>query len=143
MVDPTDFMASITLLVLCSVLALIPLCSCAIAARADAIRRERRFGQRIFFSALFDVLLFMGFAVASLALLLRQDRPPNVYIGIAWIQVIFGCGFVFLVAAFTGAIGYAVSYRVFEQSAAHESYERNEPESRIDETGNPYQPPNL
>lgn len=124
-----------------AVLALLPLSICAFAASRDAIRGERRFGHRIFYAALLDVLVVSVFVAITLAILLLKPRAANVNFGIDWASLLFFFGFVFLFGAFTGSIGYAVSYRLFQQRPLNESAVGSYPQTPVDETGNPYQPP--
>ena len=122
----------------------IPLCVCAVLARIDAIARQRRFGQRIFYTALTAAALFGGMILLYFfAYFARQPRPQNVGVGIAWGGVLFGCGFVFLMSALTGSIGYAISYRVFDRGPAAPEDHLIDPATRGEETGNPYQPPTI
>ncbi len=142
-------MVSLVIGVLLLILAgLLPLCVCAILARRDAIRRERRFGRRIFYTGLVASAVFAVCVVLFFfSYLAQQVRPPNTNVRLAWGGVLFGSGLVFLVATFTSAIGYAISYRIFDRGSVSMTDPSIDPlinpNTHVGETGNPYQPPSI
>ena len=113
---------------------------CFVAARRDAARRERLFGKRVLVAALLTVVAYF-LLMAVLLIMVIRSRPPGANVGIAF-TMLFGLGgFIFLLAAFTGAIGYAISYRIYQRTGMQNLDPTIDPETRLDETGNPYQPP--
>jgi hypothetical protein len=121
---------------------IVPLCLCAMLARVDAHARQRRFGQRIFYTASFSAVLFGGLVLCIFYFyVLQQPRPTNTGVAISWASLLLACGFVFLLTAFTGSIGYAVSYRLFDRTSLVPPDQEIDPNTRGEETGNPYQPP--
>ena len=94
-------------------------------------------------AALLSVLAFTVLVLAKFQQVRNAPRPPGVYVGLAWGQVLVGCAVVVVVASGIGAIVYAVSYRYFFRDAASEAKGLDSPQIRTDETGNPYQPPTV
>ena len=135
---------AITLILLALLLiSMIPLFVCAVFARLDAIRGQRRFGQRIFYTALVCSVLFGGIILLFFFAIIAPQAPPGASVVMATEGILFGCGIVFLTSAFTGSIGYATSYRLFDRGQVRREDYPIDPEARGEETGNPYQPPSV
>ena len=115
---------------------------CRIWARIDAKRGVfHPLGRAMIVASALDALL-IGFVLV--AFLREQTRAGRSMYGasIAWAEVLIGLAVTFVIATLIGSIAYLIRYRfAAKPSSVEGSYGDEEPSVRLEETGNPYQPP--
>jgi hypothetical protein len=80
--------------------------------------------------------VFLAVMVISMFLTSRTS-----VVGINWIAVFIVHSVILVWSSVTGSLGYFLSYRLFLPAIPEGSYGGDQPVQRLDESGNPYQPP--
>ena len=128
----------IELIVIASVVIAFP---CAIWARVDARRGKRLPFLRAVTVAFILLGIFAGFVTFDLVGELAK-ASPTYQIRIAWGSLAIAMIFMLVFATFVGWLSYLFAYALAAKRVAVEgAYGGDEPEVRVEETGNPYQPP--
>ena len=128
------------LLLLLFIVSTVPLLICGWLARLDARQHRRVLALRTL-SVSTALTAAIASAIVVLMLYMMRSAPSNVSFGVNWIA--FGVVFLFLFlwSSASGAIGYSVGIRLFSNAVPEGNDGDNEPVQRLDESGNPYQPP--
>ena len=137
-------MASISLLMIVGLIAGISFLVCAVLASRDARVGQRMFGKRILFVGVISAAVFAAIVLLLFIwAMMRAPAPPGVNLRLSVFGLMFGAGVVFLISTTGGAIGYAMTYPRFEGTHRPIGQSELNIETRVDETGNPYQPPTI
>ena len=115
---------------------------CVIWARVDAKRGQFRPLARAMTVALCVIAVFVAIIVYQVVEFQSRARAGNTLVYIAWGSLLLSLIVTFIVASVIGSIAYRIGYRMSSAAASVEgSYGGDEPVTRLEETGNPYQPP--
>ena len=133
-------MSTVFLLLLVFIASIAPLLICGRLARLDARQHRRALALRAFsVSTVLTAAIASAFVVLMLYMI--RSAPPNVTFGVNWIALGIAFLFLFLWSSAMGAIGYSVGIRLFSNAVAEGNDGGDESVQRLDESGNPYQPP--
>ena len=133
-------MSIMILLLLLFVGSFVPLLLCVWLARVDARQHRRAMALRTL-TVSTALTAAIASAIVVLTLYMMRAAPPNVSFGVNWIAIGIVFLFLFLWSTAAGAIGYSIGTRLFANAIPEGNYGGDEPVQRVDESGNPYQPP--
>ena len=133
-------MSIIFLLLLPIVATIVPALICFWLARIDA-RQNRRALARRTLSVAATLTAAVTTAIAVLVVFLVRSTAPNASFGVNWIAIGIALTVLFLWASASGAIGYSIGMRLFRITISEGKYGGEQVVQRLDESGNPYQPP--
>ena len=110
-------------------------------ARVDA--KQLRFDPLPRGLAVAGIYVAVVIAFTLFQLLLERSRVRGAFyeINVAWGSMFLSLGLMFLIACSFAWISYAIGYVFAEKGSAEAADGDVEPKIRVDETGNPYQPP--
>ena len=118
------------------VAAMIPFGICALFARSDARR-----GVHLLLRRSLTVAAGLTLGLLTLILMAVSAMATQTTVVANWFAIIAAHATVFGTAMTFGSLGYFFSYRIFRSSIPHVPAGGNENMTRVDESGNPYQPP--